>query len=586
MNIDKRIFRFIQHMPLYLGALVLLSLCAGLLIVGQARLLAEIIDRVFLGREGLVWSVLVGLLLVMCGRGLLVWIGELVGNWMASRAKSALRQRLFAHLLRLGPAYMQGERSGELVNTVTDGVEALDAYFSQVLPQICATIIIPALVLLFVFMTDALSGVVLLVTLPLLPIFMILIGKQANAATRRRWHLLSRLSAHFLDVLQGSSTLKLFGRNRAQLETIRRVSERYGATTMEVLRIAFLSALVMEIGATISTAIVAVEIGLRLLYGQIPFVSAFFVLLLAPEYYQPLRALGPQFHASMESAAGTKRIFDILEIPAREDAAPLSSSTEPRIPPPARIHELEFRNVHYTYPGETQPALRGISFHARVGQTIAIVGASGAGKSTLGHLLLRFAEPDQGEILADNRPINTFSPRAWRELVAWQPQRPHLFHGTVSENIQLQSEATTGQAEVIQAAKQAAIHDVIEALPRGYDTQIGERGTRLSGGEAQRVALARAFLKARRAPLLLLDEATSTVDSDVETRISRELAAFKQDHIVFIIAHQLDTIRDADTILVLQQGRLVASGTHEELARTAPAYQELLRAYESEEVSV
>jgi ATP-binding cassette subfamily C protein CydD len=590
MKIDTRIFLSIKYIPFYLGAIGLLSILSGSLIVGQANFLARIIDRVFLGHEALtqVWVALGSLLLIMILRAGLIWGNELIGNWMASAAKTLLRQRIFAHLLRLGPGYMKGERSGELVNTATEGVEALDAYFSQVLPQICATIVIPIIILIFVFLTDTLSGVVLLITLPLLPIFMILIGKQANAATQRRWHLLNRLSAHFLDVLQGSTTLKLFGRGRAQLETIQRVSERYGDTTMQVLRIAFLSALVMEIGATISTAIIAVEIGLRLLYGMIPFEPAFFVLLLTPEYYQPLRALGPQFHASMESAAGAQSIFDILETPIPQAATASSNFSTPNSAIPAEgLWELEFRDVHYTYPTiaqETQPALRGVSFRAHRGQTIAIVGASGAGKSTLAHLLLRFAEPERGEILANGKPICTLPAQRWRAQVAWQPQRPHLFYGTVAENIRL-AKSDASQDEIKWAAQQAGLTDVIEALPQQYETPIGERGMRLSGGEAQRLSLARAFLKAKQAPLLLLDEATSTVDSDVEARIFQALAEIQPEHIILVIAHRLHTIQQADQILVMQKGRVVASGSHEELRQCAPIYQELLRAYASEEAN-
>lgn len=338
MNIDKRLFTYIRYMRLYMVALGGLSVLAVALIVLQAHFITTVINGVFLGKQTLPQVLTFGpgqgfgqgqalslrLLLIVIGvRASLFWVNEILAHKMATQAKNTLRDRLFQHLLKLGPIFMKGERSGELVNTATEGVETLDAYFSQVLPQMCATAIIPVIILIVVFANDLLSGTILLVTLPILPIFMILIGKQAEAATKKRWYQLGQMSAHFLDVLQGATILKLFGRNQHQKETIRRMSDRFGATTLQVLRIAFLSALVMELGATISMAIVAVEIGLRLLYGQMPFASAFFILLLIPEYYQPLRALGPQFHASMASAAGAKRIFDILDTqveasPARE----------------------------------------------------------------------------------------------------------------------------------------------------------------------------------------------------------------------------------------------------------------------------
>lgn len=583
MRIDRRLFQYIRYVPLYLGALALLSALTGLLIVGQAYFLSQIIDRVLFQKANLelVLPMLGLLLLVILIRTSTGWISEVIASRTASYAKSQLRQRLFVHLQKLGPTYLKGERSGELAHTATEGVEALDAYFSQVLPQICSTIIIPAVVIVFVFFTDILSGVVLLVTLPLLPVFMILIGKQVNVETQKRWHLLSRLSAHFLDVLQGISTLRLFGRNRIQQETIQRISMRYGDTTMQVLRVAFLSALVMEIGASISMAIVAVEIGLRLLYGLMAFAPALLVLLLAPEYYQPLRALGPQFHASMESAASAQRIFDILDTPL---PAQHSDQLQPINPTPEQLHELTFHNVSYAYPnrnGEEQQVLQGISFQARMGQTIAIVGASGAGKSTIAHLLLRFDNPTRGEILADGIPINSYEPASWRKLVAWQPQRPYLFTSTIAEAIK-QGRTDASMDDVMVAAKQAAIHDFIETLPQGYQTPIGERGVRLSGGEAQRLSLARALLK--NAPLLILDEATSTLDSEAEIHVQRSLNALCQNHITLIIAHRLHTIREADTVLVLQAGQIIASGTHTTLQQNSPLYRQLLQAYVHEEV--
>src|SRR5579859_5499732 len=350
MKIDKRLFTYIRHMRLYMVALGGLSLLAAALIVLQAYFITAIINGVFLAKQTVSWVLTFGpgqafgqgaafggqgqalslrVLLVVIGvRASLFWFNEMLAQRMATRAKTMLRNRLFEHLLGLGPIFMKGERSGELVNTATEGVETLDAYFSQVLPQMCATAIIPLVILVVVFANDLLSGIVLLVTLPILPFFMILIGKQAEAATNKRWYQLSQMSAHFLDVLQGATILKLFGRNQQQKELIRQMSDRFGETTLQVLRIAFLSALVMEMGATISMAIVAVEIGLRLLYGQIPFASAFFVLLLMPEYYQPLRALGPQFHASIASAAGAKRIFDILDTPLATQSPALSTSSD------------------------------------------------------------------------------------------------------------------------------------------------------------------------------------------------------------------------------------------------------------------
>jgi ATP-binding cassette subfamily C protein CydD len=346
---------------------------------------------------------------------------------------------------------------------------------------------------------------------------------------------------------------------------------------MKVLRVAFLSSFVMELGATISNAIIAVEIGLRLLYGTIPFEQAFFVLLLTPEFYLPLRALGAQFHASMESAAGAQRIFDVLETPVREQ------EVDGQVAPERVVsRSLEFDDVHYAYPtagGQSYPALKGVSFELRPGQKTALVGPSGAGKSTIASLLLRFLEPDQGRILLDGVPIQTFSAQDWRTFVAWQPQRPYLFNTTVAENIRL-GNPTASPEQVIQAAKQAYIHDFIETLPNGYDTVIGERGTRLSGGQAQRLSLSRIFLK--DAPILVLDEATSTLDAESEGRVLQTLDTIARDRIVLVIAHRLNTITSADQIVVLQDGRVEDSGSHQALLARSLLYQKLIAAYEDD----
>ncbi len=581
MNINKRLFQYVKTMRIYVGMVALLSLLTGLCIVLQSHYIAQIINGAFLVRQPLaqIMPALSILLLVLLGRAAVIWGNEAATNFVSSTVKGDLRLRLFQHILKLGPMYVKGERSGEIVNTAADGVDALDAYFIQFFPQACATMIIPTIVLITVFATDTLSGVVLLVTWPILPFFMILIGKQASAMTERRWYLLSSLSAHFLDVLQGMTTLKLFGRNRVQEETIQRISERYGATTMKVLRVAFLSSFVMELGATISNAIIAVEIGLRLLYGTIPFEQAFFVLLLTPEFYLPLRALGAQFHASMESAAGAQRIFDVLETPVREQTV-----TSENTPERDGSQTLRFDAVHYAYPtaeGQSYPALKNVSFELHPGQKTALVGPSGAGKSTLANLLLRFLEPNQGRILLNGVPIQTFSAQDWRTRVAWQPQRPYLFNITVAENIRLGNPMASLE-QVIQAARQADIHDFIETLPAGYDTVIGERGTRLSGGQAQRLSLARVFLK--DAPILVLDEATSTLDTESEARVLQAIDAITQDRIVLVIAHRLNTITSADQIVVLQDGRVEDSGSHQELLARSQLYQKLIAAYDDDTV--
>lgn len=581
--IHTHLFRYIRLMRLNVAAMVVLTILSGILIVMQAYYLTQVVNAVFMERWGLsqVAVPLTLLLLVMIARALHVWWSEVTAQSTACTVKKTLRQRLFAHLLRLGPLYAKGERSGELVQTLTEGVESLDAYFSQFVPQLCTTLFIPAVILIAVFTIDWLSGVLLLVTLPLLPFFMMLIGKQAKAMTQRRWQVLSQMSAHFLDVLQGLPTLKLFGRSQVQRETVRRISEHFGEMTMKVLRIAFLSSLVLEMGATICTALVAVEIGLRLLYGTMPFTQAFFVLLLTPEFFGPLRSLGTQFHASMSGSAGAQRIFDLLEVPVQEQRQHSHLASVPRKP-----RSLQFQDVSVSYylpDGKRQSALHSVSFSMQVGKKVVLVGPTGAGKSTIVHLLLRFLEPEQGNICIDGLPIHCFPVEQWRKQIAWQPQRPMLFDLTIMENIRIgRSDATLD--EVIRAARQACIHDDIQALPQGYDTVIGERGARLSGGQIQRVSLARAILK--NAPILVLDEATSTLDSESETQVLRVIETLALDRIVLMIAHRLNTIRTADQIIVLHEGKVVDVGSHYALLHRSKIYQALMSAYMDGQVLV
>jgi len=474
-------------------------------------------------------------------------------------------------IIALGPAYTRGERSGELANTAIAGVEALDAYISQYLPQLVLALLIPLGMLAVVFPFDPLSGIVLLITAPLIPFFMILIGGMASRLTRSQFTQLSRMSAHFLDVLQGLAVLKQFGRSRDQIATIRRISERFRDTTMGVLRVAFLSALVLEMLATISTAIIAVEIGLRLLYGRMVFEDAFFVLILAPEFYLPLRMLGTRFHAGMSGVAAAARIFDVLETPLPTCGPPAPPRAVPQPP-----YTLRFRDVYYAYNGGERPALNGISFMIEAGQRVALVGPSGAGKSTAAQLLLRFLAPTAGQIAVNGVDLCAIAPDAWRRQVAWVPQAPYLFADTIAGNIRL-GRPDAPLADVIRAAEQAHLDRFVATLPGGYDTPIGERGARLSGGQAQRVALARAFLK--DAPVLILDEATANLDPATESLIQDAMGALMQGRSTLIIAHRLQTVQNADLIVVLKAGRIVQTGIHADLAAGSGLYRDLVQTH-------
>ena len=564
MNISARLISLARDSRLALGVAILCGLLTGLLTIAQAAGLTRIINGVFLlGEQSSEVTGLVQLLiLIVFLRAFLAWGSEVSSTAVAVRVKSSLRQRLYDKILRLGPAFTRGERTGELVTAAVTGVDLLDAYFSQYLPQLFIAVLVPLSILIVVFPRDLLSGLVLLLTAPLIPVFMVLIGKTAEKLTKRQWDTLGLLGAHFLDSLQGLTTLKELGRSRAQVNSISEAGVRFRDRTLSVLRITFLSALVLELVSTLSTAVVAVEVGLRLLYGQLVFQQAFFLLLLAPEFYFPLRMLGLRFHAGMSGTTAALRIFELLDTPEKSDLGSGLRDQVPKLVPAISPSVIDFEHLSYTYPGESVPALKDISLEITAGKHVALVGLSGAGKSTLAGLLLRFINPVSGRITVNHLPVVEFPLESWRSLVAWVPQDPFLFHDTIAANLRLaMPDATDGQLDTALVA--AHLDDVVRSLPQGIDTVIGEKGMRLSSGQAQRVALARAFLK--NAPILILDEPTSSLDPEQEMLVESSLHALMQGRTVITIAHRLNTIINADRIFVLDQGSLVEAGTHSEL---------------------
>ncbi len=545
-----------------------ISLLMTTVVIAQMFWLSLIIHEAFM--EGAAQSdlhtpifFLLGVILL---RGLLIGIHQYVNQRGAVRIKSDLRRRLFDHLLDAGPAQLKSERTGELTATLTEGLEKIDAYFSRYLPRALHVMIAPLVIAGFVLSIDPLSGIILLCTGPLIPLFMWLIGSMAEKRTQKQWRALSRMSAHFLDVLQGLTTLKLFGRSRSLETDIRRISNRYRVTTMGVLKIAFLSGLVLELAASLSTAIVAVQIGVRLVEGHIPFQLGLFVLLLAPEFYLPFRQLGTEHHAAMEGQAAADRIFELLEVP-------IPSSPAKPLAPPNKPFDLELYDVSFRYPGREQQAVDGITATIRHGEITALMGPSGAGKSTLLHLLCRHLDPESGIIRAGDIDLQDINRDVWRTHLAVVPQHPALFHGSVLDNLRM-ARADATLDELCDAATLAEAHDFITRLPDGYETMLGEQAWRLSGGERQRLAIARAYLK--DAPILLLDEPASHLDPESEEKLGRAFERIARDRTVIVIAHRLRTIYRADRILVLQHGRLVEEGAHEDLLARNGAYAHML----------
>ena len=569
---NRELLRQVGSARVSLALSVALGLLAAAATIVQLVALSRVVDQVFL--EGMDPAGASGpLLLLLCAsllRSGLLWGREVTAQRGAVRVKSELRERLFAHVLRLGPSYTVRERTGELTTTATEGVEKLDAYFGRYLPQLFLSVLVPLMIAGYIFPRDPSSAVLLLVTAPVIPVLMVLVGGYAEEHTRRQWKALSRMGASFLDALQGLTTLKFFGRSADEGEKVAAASEDFRERTMKVLRYAFLSGFVLEFMTAAAIALVAVTLGVRVISGNMPFEEAFLVLLLAPEFYKPLRELGVHRHAGMEGSAAADRIFEILStpVPLRRGSGDQGNVSDGLT--------IEFLGAGYTYPGSDRAAIPDLTLSLPAGTRTALVGRSGSGKSTLVNLLMRFVDPESGTVLANGVRITELPAKTWRENVALVPQRPHLFHGSVLENISL-ARPEASREEVEKAAELAGAAEFIGHLPDGYGTEIGERGARLSGGEAQRMAIARAFLK--DAPVLVMDEPTSSLDPESERLVSEAVERLTRGRTVLVIAHRLGTVYGADRIAVLDDGKLAETGTHGELIRRHGLYASLVNAY-------
>ncbi|MFB4301080.1 thiol reductant ABC exporter subunit CydD [Actinomadura sp. NTSP31] len=546
--LDPRLLRYARTTRIFLLSSVALGTATAALIIAQATLLADMLTRAFLGGASLTGlrTPLLLLLGVVLGRAFVAWLQEVAAHRSSAAVKSQLRGRLLAHAMALGPRWLSGERSGELATLATRGIDALDDYFSRYLPQLVLAVIVPAAVGLRILLGDWPSAVTIAATLPLIPVFAILVGLTTQRKMDRQWRTLSVLAAHFLDVVAGLPTLKVFGRARAQADRIREVTDRHRRATMATLRIAFLSALVLELLSTLSVALVAVSIGLRLVDGGLGLETALLVLVLAPEAYLPLRQVGAQYHASVEGLTAASRIFEVLETP------PPATGSRSDVPDVSRA-TLRLDGVTVTYP--RGPALKDFSLTVHPGETVALAGPSGAGKSTVLSVLLGFVRPDSGRVLVDWDDLGSFSPDAWRERIAWVPQRPYLFAGTVAENIRL-GRPDAPDASVRAAAEAANALEFVEALPAGFETVLGDRGAGLSAGQRQRIALARAFL--RDAPLLLLDEPTSNLDGESEAAVIDAVERLKTGRTVLLVAHRPALTALADRVVAVEPAAVAA----------------------------
>lgn len=552
---------------LYLALAITSGSLNGILLLLQAWLLAHIVSRILFAHTApaqlsFQLLALTGIFLL---RGLLAWSRSRSAFKAGLKIKTWVRALLLKHIRALGPAWVTRQQPGALANVLVDGVETLQNYYSSYIPQTWLSIIVPLSIAIAIFPIDWLSGLILAGTAPLIPVFMILIGKGADTLNRQQWSRLTRMSANFHETLSGLATLKAFGASKAEEKVVGRLSEDYRKSTVSVLRVAFLSSLALEFLTTISIAMVAVLIGFRLFWGELKFADGLTVLLLAPEFYMPLRKLGQAYHSRLAAVASAEDMVKILKTrpPVRTGRHPFAAKG---------AFTISLESVSFGY-SATQEILHDVSLTLEAGKQTALVGPSGAGKSTLIYLLLGFSVPTSGQIKVDGIPLSSLRLEDWKDHLTWIPQRPHLFSGTVADNISLGRKTAT-RREIIKAAAQAQADQFIRALPQGYDTKLSESRTELSGGEIQRLAIARAFL--RQTPFIVLDEPTASLDLESEAAVAIAIAELSAGKTVLTVAHRIQTVHHADHIIVLSNGRIDRQGSHHFLRQSSAIYRDLV----------
>ena len=538
---DRRLLASGRIARVALAAAVALGALAAALAVAQAWLLARSIAGAFLDGDGVpeLAGPLTALAAVLLARAALGWSAEVVAQRISGVVKSDLRRQLLARAVSLGPRWASEARSGEVVLLATRGLDALDGYFARYLPQLALAAIVPAVVVVCLAAVDVVAALTVMLTVPLIPVFMVLVGRMSENRRRRRWAALSRLSHRFLDVVAGLATLRAYGRADAQVAILRRVTDAYRVETMGTLRVAFLSALVLELLATISVALVAVGIGLRLAVGGMTLEAGLFALVLAPEAYLPLRRLGAEFHASEEGLTAAAKAFAIIDTPALAGGARTAM-------PSLRGGRLVVEDVGVAQPGRDVAAPAGLSLEVRPGEVVALTGPSGAGKSTLLAVVLGLVEPSAGRIFVEEADGTAVDVReldgdGWRTGVAWVPQEPFLLAGSVADNVRLVAPGASDDA-IVAALASVGLGDLSPT------SALGERGAGLSSGQRRRIGVARALL--RGSPLLLLDEPTAGLDAAAEAQVLGAIERAARDGAaVLLVAHRPAAAALADRVV-------------------------------------
>ena len=544
--LDPRLLSRTKSVRPLLIADAALGIGTALAVLLGATMLARIAARAFDGtplRE--LWPEFAILVIAFAVRGGFAWAMEVAGRRAAWSVLSELRLALVEKRLTTQPAPMDGAGGAEVTAVSVQGVEALEGYFARYLPQVVLASIVPFLVIAWVAFLDLEAAVIMLLTLPLVPVFMWLIGTYTAERTQERWQALRALSSHFLDVVRGLPTLRAFGRAHNQVEVVGEVSDRYRRATMETLRISFLSGSVLELAATIGVALVAVTAGVRLVDGSLGLQAGLAVIVLAPELYLPFRRLGAEYHASADGLAVADRLFALL------DAPPAAAAGGARVAPSPARAPVALERVSFSYPSRPDPVLDEFCLELAPGEAVALVGESGAGKSTVAALLLGLLEPTAGAVTVGGIDLAGCAFDAWRRLVAWVPQHPTLFRGTVADNIRLGDPHATDKS-VAEAARLAGADEFIRTLPDGYATLVGDGERSLSPGERRRIGLARAFV--RDAPLVILDEPTADLDRHSVAVVAGAVRRLQRGRTMLVIAHRPELVRSADRVVRLVDG--------------------------------
>ncbi|ATO44606.1 thiol reductant ABC exporter subunit CydD [Loigolactobacillus coryniformis] len=567
--IDKRLLRLsgTKKVLLMLAGLTVLQ---AFMILFQGKFLAQAIVNSW-RLKALVWlyQPMLFFFLALLGRHLLNWLKSHVLDRYASQASADLQQRLLTKLFHLGPSLVAKQGTGNMVTMALEGIDQVENYMTLILNKMLNMMLIPWILLIYIFTLDARSGWILLVVVPIVILFMIILGFAARDKADKQYAGYQQLANHFVDALRGLATLKLLGISEQYADNVYQVSESYRKRTMNVLRIAILSTFALDFFTTLSIAIVAVFLGLALLNGQIPLFPALATLILAPEFFLPLRDFSSDYHATLDGKNAMQAVFTILELPLPQQRQLLTAA-----PAWTADSTLAFNKVDVSYPGSNEADLAAVSFSVHGYHKIGVIGESGSGKSTLINTLGGFLQPEKGEIKINGQVVPHLSQEQWQQNFVYLPQKPYLFHATIGENIAFY-QPTASTAAIEQAAARAGLSDWLTTLPAGLATVIGEGARGVSGGQGQRIALARAFLDSQRR-ILLLDEPTAHLDIETEAALKETMMPLFADHLVFFATHRLHWMQQMDYVFVIQQGRLVEQGTPTQLQAQNGAYVSLM----------